>query len=278
MTTKKDENGITITGGEYFDIGQTLDCGQTFRFRREEDGSYVVHSADKVCRIRESGDALRIDTSDPDYFYRYFALDEDYGGYFARLSAMPELKDACEAGRGIRLLRQDAFEMIISFIISANNNIPRIKGIIERLCTRCGAPLDDGYAFPTRSELLGLTVSDFTALGAGYRDSYLYSAVRTVTDEFLEELKTLSAQSARKMLLTVKGVGPKVADCIVLFGLGKRDSFPVDTWMKKALGSEELSTADKIHDFYLRRYGSLAGLAQQYIYNYARTRGQGSGS
>ena len=101
---------------------------------------------------------------------------------------------------------------------------------------------------------------------------------KTVTDEFLEELKTLSAQSARKILLTVKGVGPKVADCIVLFGLGKRDSFPVDTWMKKALGSEELNTADKIHDFYLRRYGSLAGLAQQYIYNHARTRGQGSGS
>ena len=132
---------------------------------------------------------------------------------------------------------------------------------------------DGGHAFPTREEMLPLSVSDYSALGAGYRDSYLYSAARTVTDEFLSDVASLPTPQARKKLLTVKGVGPKVADCIVLFGLGRRDSFPVDTWMRQALGTAELDTPEKIHDFYMARYGDLAGLAQQYIFHFARNLG-----
>ena len=269
MKVAKDDSGITVEGSEYFSVADTLECGQMFRFA-PRGGGYEVRSADKSCFLRQTESGVRIDTSDPDYFYGYFALDEDYGDYYERLHAFPELKEASEAGRGIRLLRQDSFEMIISFIISANNNIPRIKGIIERLAARAGRRTNGGYAFPTRDELLPLTQADYAALGAGYRDSYLYSAVRTVTEDFLNELKSLPTAEARKMLLTVKGVGPKVADCIVLFGLGRRDSFPVDTWMKKALGGGELDTPVKIHDFYMARYGDLAGLAQQYIFHYAR--------
>lgn len=273
MTVTKDNSGITVCGTEFFNARDTLECGQTFRFVQDGDG-FVVRSADKVCRVRQTEDGVRIDTDDPGYFYSYFALDEDYREYCSRLSAFPELKDACEAGKGIRLLRQDTFEMIISFIISANNNIPRIKGIIERLCARAGKSMPDGgHAFPTREEMLPLSVSDYSALGAGYRDSYLYSAARTVTDGFISDMIALPTAEARKKLLTVKGVGPKVADCIVLFGLGRRDSFPVDTWMRQALGTAELDTPEKIHDFYMARYGDLAGLAQQYIFHFARNLG-----
>ena len=270
MIITRNDSGITIEEAEFFDIKDTLECGQTFRFA-EKDGGYVVRSADKACFVRQEKTSVHIETDDPDYFRAYFALDEDYCGYYTRLHSFPELSRACEAGRGIRLLRQDAFEMIISFIVSANNNIPRIKGIIERLCERAGRRTrDGGYAFPTREEMLTLSVSDYSALGAGYRDSYLYSAARTVTDDFLRGIAELPTAEARKKLLTVKGVGPKVADCIVLFGLGRRDSFPVDTWMRQALSTDELDTPIKIHDYYLARYGGLAGLAQQYIFHYAR--------
>lgn len=273
MKVTKDSGGITVSGAEFFDIKDTLECGQTFRFA-QDGGGFVVHSADKVCRVEQAGGDVRIATDDPGYFYSYFALDEDYPGYYAKLHAFPELTAASEAGKGIRLLRQNAFEMIISFIISANNNIPRIKGIIERLCARAGRPLADGSrAFPTREELLPLSREDYAALGAGYRDDYLYSAVRTVTDEFIADVLSLPTPEARKKLLSVKGVGPKVADCIVLFGMGRRDSFPVDTWMKQALEAEELDTPTKVHDHYLARYGELAGLAQQYIFHYARNKG-----
>ena len=273
MEITKDKSGITVEGAEFFNVRDTLECGQTFRFAQNGDG-YTVRSADKYCRIAQTADGVRIDTADPDYFYHYFALDADYSGYFERLHSFPELARESEAGKGIRLLRQNAVEMIISFIISANNNIPRIKGIIERLCVAAGKSTPDGgHAFPTREELLPLSVADYSALGAGYRDAYLYSAVRTVTDEFVSEVKALSADEARKKLLTVKGIGPKVADCIVLFGLSHWDSFPVDTWMKQALMTEELDTPAKIHDFYMARYGELAGLAQQYIFHYARNVG-----
>lgn len=270
MTVTKDKSGITVDGAEFFNVKDTLECGQIFRFAYD-GGGYTVRSADKYCRIVQTADGVRIDTSDPEYFYNYFALDADYSEYYKRLHSFPELVRESEAGKGIRLLRQNAFEMIISFIISANNNIPRIKGIIERLCAAAGKITPDGgHAFPTREELLPLSVADYAALGAGYRDTYLYSAVRTVTDGFVSDVKSLSTDEARKKLLTVKGIGPKVADCIVLFGLSRWDSFPVDTWMKQALMTEELDTPVKIHDFYMSRYGELAGLAQQYIFHYAR--------
>lgn len=272
MKITKDKNSIVITDPECFSVKDTLECGQVFRFG-QSDGGYVLHASDKVCKITENGCEIKIITDDPDFFYRYFALDVDYHALNEKLCAFSELADAAQAGKGIRLLRQDPFEMIISFIISANNNIPRIKGIIGRLCEKAGKKLSEGYAFPSRESLLELSVEDFAALGAGYRAQYLYEASRTVTDEFIGEVLALPTEDARKKLLTVKGVGPKVADCIVLFGLGRGDSFPVDTWIKQSLSTEELDTPQKVHDHYMSRYGELSGLAQQYIFHYARNLG-----
>lgn len=272
MEITKEKNALIIADPECFSVKDTLECGQVFRFA-QSGGAYVLHASDKYCVITEDNGSITITTDTPDFFYRYFALDTDYPSLNARLRSFPELADAASVGSGIRLLRQDPFEMIISFIVSANNNIPRIKGIINRICEKVGEKLNDGYAFPTRERLLSLSVDDFAALGAGYRAPYLYEASRTVTEDFVAELLGLPTDQARKKLLTVKGVGPKVADCIVLFGLGRGDSFPVDTWINQSLSTKELDTPVKVHDHYLGRYGGLSGLAQQYIFHYARNHG-----
>ncbi len=269
MKVTKTKSGITVTGAECFDLAETLECGQIFRFTPTADG-YSVFSADKHCFARQAGDLIEITTDTPDYFERFFALDRDCAAEYRTLRAFPELTEAADDSRGVRLLRQDPFEMIISFIISANNNIPRIKGIIERICRRAGEEREWGYTFPTREAICTLSAQDFAGLGAGYRAPYLFEAARTVTEEFVADLLASDTATATKKLLTVKGVGPKVADCIMLFGLGKGDTFPVDTWMIQALRTEELSTAQRIRAYYLERYGGLAGLAQQYIYHYNR--------
>ena len=269
MNITTDKGSIKITDAECFSLRDTLECGQIFRFAPQNDG-YAVFSADKYCFARQNGRDVTIVTDDTDYFYRFFALDEDYPAEYGRLRAFGELTDAADASCGVRLLRQDPFEMIISFIISANNNIPRIKGIIGRICAAAGKKYEWGHAFPTRAELCALSVGDFAKLGAGYRAPYLYEAARTVTDEFIADVSRSATAEAMKKLLKVKGVGPKVADCIMLFGLGFGDTFPVDVWMENALATAELNTNQKIRAYYVARYGKLSGLAQQYIYHYNR--------
>lgn len=269
MTITKEQNRITVRNAECFALRDTLECGQIFRFTPEGNG-YSVFSSDKHCYAEQSGTDVTILTDTPDYFADFFALERDCKSEYETLRAYPELNAAADASCGVRLLRQNPFEMIISFIISANNNIPRIKGIIGRICERCGDKHEWGYAFPTREQLCSLTVSDFAELGAGYRAPYLYEAARAVTDGFISDVISSDTATAMKKLLTVKGVGPKVADCIMLFGLGRGDTFPVDTWMEQALATDELNTNAKIRAYYLARYGSLSGLAQQYIYHYNR--------
>lgn len=269
MTIKTEKNKI-IYEDDCFDLSDTLECGQVFRYEKTASG-YDIISGNKFCRAEICGRTTTFITDDTDYFIHYFALSEDYKTLNEKIiESAPELTEAVIAGRGIRLLRQDPLEMIISFIISANNNIPRIKGIISRICRAAGDKHDWGYAFPTRGQLCGLSESDLINLGAGYRAAYIYSAARSVDSDFMSQLTSADTMSAMKLLLSVKGVGKKVADCILLFGLGRGDTFPVDTWMEQALLSEMLNTNAKIRDYYIGKLGNLAGLAQQYIYHYQR--------
>ena len=261
--------GLLVEELEYFSLFDTLTCGQTFRYEEVSHG-YGVWSKDKYAEIEQQDNRLIIRSDAPDYFIDYLALNEPYGEYNATLSAFPELTEKAKKASGVRLLRQDAFEMIISFIISANNNIPRIKKIISRICEKAGEKTPYGYAFPTRERLMALSEADFVSLGCGYRSRYLASAIRQITDEFIMRIKTLPTAQAMKALLSIMGVGAKVADCIMLFGLGRGDTFPVDVWMEKTLANENLNTNAKIRAYYLDRYGSLAGLAQQYIFHCAR--------
>lgn len=252
-----------------FDIAATLECGQVFRYRREGNG-YFVCSLGRRAFLYYDGDDVAIESDDAEYFANYFDLAADYGAIEKTLSAFPELRSAVEYGKGIRILRQDLFEATMSFIVSANNNIARIKGIIERLCDRYGTDKGGYRAFPTPTELARATVDELKEIGLGYRAEYIYESCRDFA-RVEEELRHADAPRAHEILLTMKGVGPKVADCIVLFGLHLTRSYPVDTWIFKASSTPQLDTPAKVRDYYLDRYGEYAGFAQQYIFYEARS-------
>ena len=176
-------------------------------------------------------------------------------------------------GQGLRILKQNPFETLISFIISANNHIPRIKSIIERLCFELGEKCDGFYAFPTPQRLAGQTVSFYEKCGLGYRASYIYETANEICNGFnLERLYDMPSKDAKTQLCALKGVGPKVADCILLFGYGKTDVFPVDTWIKKVyntyFGAED--NPKIIREKLVEKYGDLSGYAQQYLFYYKR--------
>lgn len=255
-----------ITTEVPLDCKAVLECGQIFRYGKVGDG-YEVYSLDKRCVVCGN----KIVTDQPEYFAKFFDLDTDYDVICDTLSKFDEIKDDVEFGRGIRLLRQDLFETVISFIISANNNIPRIKGIIERLCALAGERKDGYYAFPTPQRLSTVSQSMLRDIGMGFRDKYIYETTQIVTSsDILQRIAAADTVKARELLLTLSGVGPKVADCILLFGLRRFDCFPVDTWMMKRCKTQELDTPLKVRDYYLKRYGEYAGPAQQYIFYGAR--------
>lgn len=255
----------------FFDIKATLECGQVFRYFRHDDGSYDVKSLDKICRLEQAGDKVILSSDDEEYFRNYFDMNADYGKITSELSALPELKAAVEFGKGIRILRQDFYEATFSFIVSANNNIMRIKGIIERICTAYGENKGGFYAYPTLEQLQKATVAELKDIGLGYRAEYIYESARLFPEVFGKIRGVTDAEKAHEILSGLKGVGPKVADCIVLFGLHLTRSYPVDTWIFKANATEELNTPKKVREHFLARYGDYAGFAQQYIFYYARS-------
>ena len=266
MQIEKHTDKITLKNID-LDIAKTLECGQIFRYFKNGEEDYFVCSKDKRCRIIGNNEKIEIISNDADYFYNYFDLETDYNDIFEKLSKFPELTEALNFGKGIRILRQDLYETIISFIISANNNIPRIKGIIERLCSGYGKNCGEYFAFPTVNELRDVTIEDYRRFGSGFRDKYLYGTIRTLLqDDIINSLKNVDTLQARKILCSLDGVGPKVADCIILFGLSRFDTYPVDTWVFKACKNEVLNTPAKVMKYYLERYGNLAGYAQQYIF------------
>lgn len=260
---------VSITN-PYFSICQTLECGQVFRYKKNQQ-SYVVFSQDKKCELTQNGDTVTLKSDDIDYFLHYFDLDTDYENITKTLSQFDELKEAIQFGKGIRILRQNLIETVISFIISQNNNIARIQKIIEKLCSRCGRNMGDYYAFPTIESLLILSEDDYKEMGLGYRAQYLYSAVRAIKDGALDSIQSESDAKARERLLRIKGIGPKVADCIMLFGLTRTSAYPVDTWIFKANATKTLDTPKKVEQYFTDRYSQFSGYAQQYVFYHARS-------
>ncbi len=264
---------ILISDTSEFSPKHILECGQVFRYLNSISG-YKIFSKKSFCSLIYANGYVTIDSTDTDYFVRYFDLERDYGDIKRRLSGYPLMTEAIGYGGGVRILNQDPREMIISFIISANNNIPRIKGIIERLCAARGERLaDGGYAFPDIGALKGLDRDFYAALGAGYRADYLVKTVDALNSGFDPELDGLPLAEARKRLMSLSGVGRKVADCILLFGYHRSEVFPVDTWIEKVyrrIFSDEGRSAVYIADKMSEYYGDLAGYAQQYLYYYAR--------
>lgn len=263
------DNGVRVKGVKDLDLAQTLDCGQSFRWV-ENDGKFSGVAYGKKLDIYYDGDDLCLDNTTAEDFENiwkdYLDLDLDYGKIRAEISRLhPVLKEACAYAPGIRILRQEPWEALCTFIISQNNNIKRIKGIVERLCESFGEKTDDYYTFPTAERLAELSPDDLAPIRAGFRNKYIIDAAKNVSggEVELEKCRTIEYEKARSELMKIKGVGVKVADCTLLFGLHRVEAFPVDVWMKRAM--EKLFPGMTEKDF-----GDYAGIAQQYIFHYSR--------
>lgn len=272
MRVEKLKDKIIIHGTEDFVVKQILECGQIFRFKIEGNVAHV-YSKNKHARLTSFEDRVEIVTSDPDYFYNFFDLSTDYGKIKAQLMKDDFLRDAVKFGHGIRILNNDAYEMIVSFIISANNNIQRISKSIEYLCEHFGKNMGEYFAFPTLSELKRATVEDFTRAGLGYRAPQLFETLRMLDLKVVQNLKNLTTNEQQNYLISLKGVGEKVANCIMLFGLQNREVFPVDTWINKVynrLTNTVTTDRKKIARELTDKYKNLSGYAQQYFFYYFR--------
>ncbi len=272
MRVKKDKDKVIVYEPNDFNVKQTLECGQIFRFNVVGDCA-VVYSQDKMAKIYTYADRIEIETKHEDYFYHFFDFDRDYAEIKRVLSQDKMLGDAVNYGYGIRILNNDTYEMIISFIISANNNISRIKKSIEYLCSHFGKNMGEYYAFPTLEELKRATIEDFRLAGLGYRAEYMYDTVQRLTEKDIKDLKTMDTKSQFEYLLSLKGIGEKVANCIMLFGLGVKNVFPVDTWINKVYNdiyNKNENNRSKITKELTDKYNDLSGYAQQYFFYYYR--------
>lgn len=256
------------------DLENTLDCGQAFRWRRtEEENPFLWEGTafDAYLRLEQKGKTLLLYCGEEDFqrvWRSYFDLETDYEEKCRRISGIsPVLAEACSFAPGIRLLCQDPWEALCSFIISQNNNIPRIKGIIKRLCALLGKPIPGTgfHTFPRPEALAACTVEDLTPLRAGFRAKYLIDAGQKVENGLvnLAAIKELPLNKAREELRKITGVGPKVAECTLLYGFHRTACFPMDVWMKRAM--EVLLPRSKPEDF-----GEDAGLVQQVLFHYSR--------
>lgn len=264
------------------DVDKTFDCGQCFRFDKVEDSEYDVEcrgvAYGRLVSFAQRGNSLFVIGADGEEFEgvwrRFLSLDEDYGaihGELLSLSENPALSRAVEYGRGIRILRQEPWEAVCSFIISQNNNISRIKGLIRALSEAAGEKICDGvYAFPTAEAVAALGVDGLRALKMGFRAPYIIDAAEKVASGAIDPavIAALPTKDAEKALCAVKGIGPKVADCALLFGFSKYDAFPIDVWMKRVI--------EKYFDpsFDPADLGRYAGVAQQVLFYYERWIGE----
>ena len=272
-----------------FELADIFECGQCFRWNKEKNGSYTGVFHNNVLNVDKNGNEIifkgicegNIEKICTDYF----DLNRDYTKIKEELSKIDDnLKRSIEYGKGIRILNQDLWETIISFIISANNNIPRIKGIIERLSKAYGKKIvynnKEYYTFPTPEALRNVTVADFRNIGLGFRDIRLYETTHMILENEvdLKKLDKLPTKLAREELLRLSGVGPKVADCILLFSTLKRfDVFPIDVWVRRVMNElyiknkdENKVTKGEIQKLADEKFGNLQGLAQQYLFYWKR--------
>lgn len=279
--TESKNGWLKISDVGDFSVFRTFDCGQCFRFDPVPDPTFPCEiggiAKGKYVRFAQNGDGhLYIKSTEADFheiWLSFLSLDCDYDAINASIlenlsgSDRLHMERAMAESRGIRILRQDYWEALCSFIISQNNNIPRIKKIIGALCEKYGKKSDGGYAFPTPEALFAAGEQEIFDLKTGFRAKYIYDAARKVSDGTLSLSHVAAAESygdAEALLLSVKGVGPKVAACSLLFGFGFLSAFPVDVWMKKVLQNRFSQGFDPA------ALGPYAGVAQQYLFYFER--------
>jgi N-glycosylase/DNA lyase len=277
-----------------FNLTHIFECGQCFRWDKEDDGSYIGVVKNAVIKVKEEGHNIHFFGSDnienfEKLIVDYFDLNTDYNEYKNKLSNIDEyLKESIEFGSGIRILNQDLWECIISFIISANNNIPRIKKIINKMSNSYGEKIEfDGknyYTFPDVEALSKATVQDLRNLGLGFRDKRIYNTTQMILNKQVDLNKIENLDDTNKMreeLLKLDGVGPKVADCILLFALKRLDVFPIDVWVRRVMNdlyihneNEEKVNKKELQKLAEEKFLGISGIAQQYLFYWKRESGR----
>lgn len=291
------DNSIILENVKDFNIKQILECGQCFRWERISNTNYIIIAYRKVIEVIQNESTVTIiNTNMKDFneiWKNYFDLNVDYEKIKKELSKDELLRKSVEFGYGIRILNQDPFEMLISFIISARNSIPSIMKTIKKISEKWGDKIEYNgnvyYAFPTPEQLMKATLDEIKETGASFRSKYIVDTIAKVNaaneakrngtlnhelQQFdLEYIKSLPVDECHKALQNFMGVGAKVADCIMLFSMSKHSAFPVDVWIKRAMIHFYLApdvSLNKIRVFGREKFGELAGLAQQYLFYYAR--------
>jgi len=283
------EQHYEIEKNNSFNLKHIFECGQCFRWNKETDGSYTGVIRNNVLNVKEEDNNIIFDgmceENIEELVTSYFNLNTDYEKIKKDLSKVDEyLKTSIKFGSGIRILKQDLWETIISFIISANNNIPRIKGIIERISKQYGKEIKFNgksyWTFPNVEELSKASIEDLRKLGLGFRDKRIYETTKLILDGKynLKEIENIKdTKKVRDILLELPGVGPKVADCILLFGLNRFDVFPIDVWVRRVMNDLYIKNEDEtkvkkeeIEFLAKTKYAGLAGIAQQYLFYWKR--------
>ena len=283
------EQKYIIKNAESFEPTHIFECGQCFRWNKEDDGSYTGVVGNNILNVKKNENNVTItglcSEEIKELCKRYFDLETDYEAIKENLSKIDDnLKISIEYGKGIRILKQDAWEALISFIISANNNIPRIKGIIERISKKYGKTIKwqgkEYYIFPTPEELSKASVADLRKLGLGFRDTRVFETTRLVNTKQIDVYKLekiTDTKELREELLKYPGVGPKVADCIMLFSMKRFEVFPIDVWVKRVMTELYFEKETKIVpnnkqilEYAEEKFGKIAGLAQQYLFYWRR--------
>lgn len=287
----EEKDKIILKDIENFQPKHIFECGQAFRWYREEDESYTTVAYGKALNVKKEGrDVVLYPTSLEEFndiWIHYFDLERDYSLIKENLSVDPILKEAIEFGDGIRVLNQEPFEMVVSFIISANNQIPRIKKSIEKIAEVYGKKIEtslkarDYFSFPKPEDLEDADLDNFNDLTkVGFRGHRVLATSKIIANNELDlnSIFKMSRDEGKETLMSLPGVGPKVSDCILLFAFNKDQAFPVDVWVKRVM--EHFYLKEDTHVKYIgehgsRIFGDLAGFAQQYLFYYAREKGIG---
>lgn len=268
-----------------FNLKYTLECGQCFRWEKVEDepNTFIGVIHDRVLKVKQDGDTLYISSNKEenleDVVRKYFDLDKDYRSIEKIISKFDKnVEKAVKNTSGIRHLKQDFFETLLSFIISSNNNIPRISKSIKTISSKYGTKVmfegKEYYLFPTKEQLKDLTSQEYRDCGVGFRDRYLKSTVEDMLNNKIDinNIDNLSTEELRKELLTLKGVGPKVADCIMLFSCNKDDVFPIDVWVERVMSIlyfreyKGKMTKKDIIEYADKNFGKYSGIVQQHLF------------
>ncbi len=258
-----------------FDLKHTLECGQLFRYF-EKNGYYYLTVRDKIIKLKQEKHRLFFKGCSESFLRNYFSLDEDYKKAIDELKKDKQLSDAIQKYKGMRIVRQDPWECLISYICSAAANIPKIQNNVYNLSKSFGRKIILGnvssYSFPTKDEIKRLcTIKN---CGCGFRSKYIFEASRKVDENWLNSLREMEYEDAKKELTKLPGVGEKIADCVLLFSLGFREAFPVDVWIKRAMEelyfNREKTNEKKIREFAKKKWGKNSGYAQQFLYHSVR--------